>query len=336
MSDKVRFAFVGLGRWSNYLAAGALRSKRIEVAGGLSRSEDKKEAFAREYGGRPMGSYEEILGDEKVDAVVLTTPNTLHVSQVIQAARSGKHVFVEKPMALSVADCKKMIAAAKEAGVVLAVGHNTRRMARYRKAAEMVRSGMLGEVILAEGNTSKTQGFRLTPAQWRWSREESPGGPLVSFTVHQADNFNHLVGPIRRISAFTNKLMGPAPPDDVMAATVEFKSGALGYLGGTMLTTTRNFTQLHGTEGNVLVDEMGGRLFYQKKNAEGFENVPMPDTKTQLKDSLAEEMDEFAQCIQEGRKPEVAGEEGMAAVAVIEAIVRSADANRPIALDELG
>ncbi|MDA1001707.1 MAG: Gfo/Idh/MocA family oxidoreductase [bacterium] len=334
MADKVRMAFVGLGRWSDMLADGALRSGRVEIAGGLSRSGEKKAAFSEKYGGAPLQSYEEILASDSVDAVVLTTPNSLHVSQAAAAARAGKHIFVEKPMALSVADCKKMIAAAEAAGVTLAVGQNTRRMVRYRKAAELIREGAVGEVVLVEGNMSKTQGYRLTPKLWRWSREESPGGPLVSFTVHQADSFNYLIGPIHRVSAFTKKLSGPAPPDDVMAAVVEFKSGALGYLGGTMLTGTRNFTQIHGTEGNVLVDEMGSAAFYQKKGSEEFERFPMPDHMTQLADSLAEEMDEFAACIQEGAKPEVGGEEGMAAVAVIEAILRSAEADGPVNLDD--
>ncbi len=205
MADKVKMAFVGLGRWSDMLADGAKRSGRIEIAGGLSRSEDKKTAFSEKFGGAPMKSYEDILADDSVDAVVLTTPNSLHVSHAVEAAQAGKHVLVEKPMALSVAECQKMVAAAKEAGTVLAVGQNTRRAARYRKAAELIRDGSVGEVVLVEGNHSKTQGYRLTPDLWRWSREESPGGPLASFTVHQMDPFNYLVGPVRRISAFIKK-----------------------------------------------------------------------------------------------------------------------------------
>ncbi len=335
MTDKVRMAFVGLGRWSDMLADGAKRSGRIEIAGGLSRSDEKKAAFSEKYGGAPMKSYEDILADASIGAVVLTTPNSLHMPQAVEAARAGKHVFVEKPMALSVADCKKMIAAAKEAGTVLAVGQNTRRLARYRKAAELIRNGSVGEVVLIEGNSSKTQGYRLTPDLWRYSRDESPGGPLASFTVHQMDTFNYLVGPVRRISAFVKKLSGPAPPDDVMAATVEFECGALGYLGGTMLTESRNFTQIHGTEGNVLVDEMGGAACYQKKGSEAFEQIPMPDAKIQTADSLAEQMDDFAASIQNGTKPEVAGEEGMAAIAIFEAILRSAESDRPVNIRDL-
>jgi predicted dehydrogenase len=237
--------------------------------------------------------------------------------------------MVEKPMALTTADCRDMIAAAKEAGTVLAVGQNTRRAPRYRKAAEFIRAGAIGEVVLAEANQSRPQSYRIE-GLWRNSKEESPGGPLASFTVHQADAMNHLVGPVRRISAFVSKLSGPAVPDDVMTAVLEFESGALGYLGGTMVTPDRNFFQVHGTEGVIYLDVDGGECSLKREDADTFERLPMPDGAEQLAISLAEEMDDFAGAILEGRKPEVAGEEGMAAVAILEAIVRSAEEGRPV------
>ncbi len=175
----------------------------------------------------------------------------------------------------------------------------------------------------------------MTPDIWRWYRSESPGGPLTSFVIHHADNLNHLVGPIRRVTAFVGKVCGKAEADDVISAAVEFETGALGYLGGSFLTPTRNFLQIHGTEGVVLVDEEGGAAYYQKRGTEELVRQPLPDSNVQRLDSLAEEVDEFAACIQEGGKPEVTGEEGMAAVAVIEAAVRSAETNGPVAIADL-
>jgi predicted dehydrogenase len=177
--------------------------------------------------------------------------------------------------------------------------------------------------------------MKANPGMWRWYRRESPGGPLTSFTVHHADNFNHLIGPIHRVSGFVSKLSGPMEADDVVTAAVEFESGALGYLGGSFITPSRNFLQIHGTEGVVLVDEEGGATYYQKRGTEKLVPQPLPDADTQRADSLTEEMDEFATCIQNGTKPEVGGEEGMAAVAVIEAIVRSAEAGSPVNINSL-
>ena len=329
MSDKVRMAFVGLGRWSDMLAAGASKSSRAEVVAGLSRSPEKMDAFAENFGGVPAKSWEAILADKNIDAVVLSTPNSLHKPQAIEAARAGKHIIVEKPMALSAADCREMIEAAKEAGVVLAVGQNSRRGPRYRKAEELIRSGAIGEVALVEANQTKPQSYRIE-GLWRNSRVESPGGPLASFTIHQVDAMNLLVGPVRRVSAFVSKLNGPGVPDDVMTAVLEFESGALGYLGGTMVTPDRNFFQAHGTEGVIYLDVDGGECSLKRKDADAFERLPMPDAEEQLSISLAEQMDDFAGAILEGHESEVSGEVGMAAVAVMEAIVLSAEEGRPV------
>ena len=335
MVDKVKMAFVGLGWWSEMLAEAATRSNRIGIAACHSRSEGKMFPFVKKYGGISKESYEDVINDDGIDAVVLTTPNTAHASQAIEAARHGKHIFVEKPMALSVADGKKMIAAAKEAAVVLAVGQNARRMARYRKAQDLIKKGAIGEVILVEANSSLDAGMKLTPEKWRWYRKESPGGPLMSLTIHHADNFNHLVGPIKRVTAFINKICGKAEAEDVISAAVEFQNKALGYLGGSFLTPVRNFLQVHGVEGVVLIDEEGGSAYYQKKGTDNLVRQPLPDAETQRRDSLAEELDEFASCIQEGRKPEVSGEEGLAALAVIEAIIKSAESGLSKDLKEL-
>jgi predicted dehydrogenase len=113
MADRVRMAFVGLGRWAENLATAARKSERIEIAACHSRTEGKMEAFTKKFGCLSKKTYEEVIVDPSIDAVVLTTPNSLHAPQAIEAARSGKHIFVEKPMALSVADCKKMICEAK-------------------------------------------------------------------------------------------------------------------------------------------------------------------------------------------------------------------------------
>ena len=157
----------------------------------------------------------------------------------------------------------------------------------------------------------------------------------MSFTIHHADNFNYLVGPVKRVTAFISKICGKAEADDVISSAVEFESKALGYLGGSFLTPTRNFLQIHGTEGVVLVDEEGGAAYYQKKGTTTLERLPLPDADIQRQDSLEEEMDEFASCIQEGGKPEVTGEEGLAALAVIEAILRSAESGVPILVKDL-
>jgi predicted dehydrogenase len=208
-------------------------------------------------------------------------------------------------------------------------------MARYRKAKALIDQGRIGEIILAEANSSGDLGMRLTPEKWRWYRSESPGGPLMSFTVHHADNLNYLVGPVKRVTAFISNVCGKAEADDVISAAIQFESGALGYLGGSFLTPTRNFLQIHGTEGVVLVDEEGGAAYYQQKGSNKLERQPLPDADQQRNDSLEEEIDEFASCIQTGNRPEVTGEEGMASFAVIAAILKSAESGAAVEIKEV-
>jgi predicted dehydrogenase len=228
-----------------------------------------------------------------------------------------------------------MIAAAKDSNVILMVGQNSRRMERYRKAKELIDKGMVGKIVLAEANSSGNLGLRLTPEIWRYYRKESPGGPLTTYTVHQTDNLHYLVGPIKRVTAFTAKLGGPAETEDVAAATVQFECGALGTIGGTFITPDRNYMQVHGTEGVILIDEDGGSVSYQKKGTENMVKYPTEDVDKQRLDSLKEEMNEFATSILENKEPETNGEVGLQAVAVIEAIHQSAESGKIVNIEDL-
>ena len=341
MADKVRLAFVGLGHFSDVLADAATKSKRIEIAACCSRTEAKMAAFTAKFGGVAKKTYGEVLKDDRINAVVLTTPNSLHAPQTIEAAKNGKHVFVEKPMALSVADCKQMILAAKEAGVVLAVGHKERKLARTRKAKELIDKGAIGQIVLAEANHSDSGGLTVKPDNWKWYRKEMPAGPVGPLTIHHADNLNYLVGSVKRVTGFMSKVCTKAEPDDVIAAVVEFQNKALGYIGGTWVTPIRKYVQIHGTDGVILVDQEGGAVYYQPKSVtKGIGTLVRQEClpegyREQRTDAVAEEMEEFATCILEKKKPETAGEEGLAAWAIIEAMIKSAETGLPIEIKQL-
>jgi predicted dehydrogenase len=335
MTENVRVAFVGLGWWSDMLADAAKASERITIAASMSRSADKRDAFIKKFGGVAKDTFDGVIGDPAIDAIVLTTPNSMHAMQCLAAAERGKHVFVEKPMALTVADCQRIIAAADKAGVVLATGQNKRRMPMFRKAYDMIKAGAVGKISLIEANSSSETGFKTTPAQWRWFRNESPGGPLTTHTIHHADFFNLLLGVPKRVTGFARKIGGAMGADDVVNACLEFETGALGYLGGSFMSPVRKYVNLFGTEGLIYIDEDAGTLFYKKKGAAALDIVGTWEPKEQQRASLREELGEFAACIQSGARPETGGRQGMEAVAVIEAIVRSSDANRVVSMSEL-
>jgi len=336
MAEKVRMGFVGIGKWSMMLANAAQQSARIEIAACYSRTISNMDAFTAKYGGIAVKSFEEMLGDDNIQALIVTVPHSQHSLHVIKALKNNKHVFVEKPMALTVEECKKMNQAAIETSRLLAVGHNNRRMKIYRKAMELIKEGKLGNLILAEACTTSDLGTRLTSKDWRWYRKESPAGPFTAHTIHQVDNLNYLVGPIKSAMAFAGKNYGKSEMDDAIAAVLEFENGAIGYLGGAVVTPARNLCQIYGTEGVLSIDKIEGSLRYLPRGENPMTTIPIAEnTEEQLLSSLSEEMDEFASAIQEDGNIETTGETGMAAVAVMEACIKSFAAKRPINIKDL-
>jgi predicted dehydrogenase len=139
--DKVRGALVGIGSWSAVIANAVQRSNKLEMATCYTRDPEKRAAFSRKYGCDHDKSVEDILKRADVDGVLLTTPNAVHAEHALSAARCGKLVYVEKPIANTMSDGKKMVEACREAGVALLVGHDMRRLSGFRRMKELFDKG---------------------------------------------------------------------------------------------------------------------------------------------------------------------------------------------------
>lgn len=323
-----RVASIGLGRWGQMLAGKAALAG-IEVVRCFARTPQSREAFAAEYGARPADTYDEILSDPDVDAVVLATPHSTHADQVVAAAEAGKHVFVDKPFTLTVAEGKRAMRAAEAAGIVLQVGHNRRRQAATRRLKEMVTSGELGMIHYAEANLSYPKG--LNPRSgWRADPAESPAGGMTGLGVHMADNLNFLLGRPSRVAAFSRRIIGVSKLDDATTATIEFEEGPLAFLGTAMVIPDIARTAVFGTEGAAW-NEVDGERFYVQRVGE-LERRPEEIATT---DTVREELEEFAALIRDGGRPETGAPEALEAVAVLEGIVESAATGRIMELDEV-
>jgi len=158
----LRVASIGTGRWAGTLADAAGQGTGLTIVACTSRSADHRAAFARKYGCRDVPTYEAVLADRDVEGVIITTPHSVHAEQMVAAARAGKHVFVDKPFALTVADARRATEACRRAGVVLAVGHQRRRQAASRAIKRLLDEGALGRVSQIEGNISADYGFSST------------------------------------------------------------------------------------------------------------------------------------------------------------------------------
>jgi predicted dehydrogenase len=327
MTEPVRAAAVGIGWWSGVLADAIPKGTNLKLVTCATRSAEKRAAFAEKYGCRQAESFDAILRDPEVEAVLLTTPHTLHGEQVIAAAQAGKHVFVEKPFTLTVAEGRAATEACRRARVVLAVGHGRRRQPANRALKALIGEGALGQVVQIEGNISSNTGFTMKPGGWRADPRETPAGAMTGLGIHHVDTFQYLLGPIARVMALSRRLVLTGMEiDDTTGILFEFASGALGYLGTAFVLANRtNLLALHGTEAQAFSEAEGSRLFLQKKGEPDRSPVPL-----QPVDIIVEELAEFARCIREGGRPEVGGDEGTANVAVLEAIVESTETGRPV------
>lgn len=331
MAEPVRAAAVGIGWWSGILADAIPKGTGLRLVTCATRSPEKRAAFAEKYGCRQAESLDAVLKDPEVEAVLLTTPHTLHGQQAIAAAQAGKHVFVEKPFTLTVAEARRATEACRRAGVVLAVGHGRRRQPANRTLKALIGEGALGRVVQIEGNLSSTTGLSLKPGGWRTDPRETPAGAMTGLGIHHVDTFRYLLGPIARVMALSRRqIITGMEIDDTTGILFEFASGALGYLGTALVFANRtNLLAVHGTEAQAFSETEGSRLSLRKKGEPDPSPVPL-----QPVDIIVEELAEFARCVRQGGRPEVGGEEGTANVAVLEAIVASIATDRPVPVQD--
>jgi len=194
--EAVKVGIVGLGRWAKVLARAAAKSDQLKIVAGYSRSEEKRQAFERDFGIPAVGSLETMLADRSIVGVILTVPNEQHLPLAIEVARAGKHVYTEKPIASTLEEGLEMAALQQRHGVTVTVGHSARLMAGIRQIRAAIDRGELGRVAFIETNFSNERALELTPQMWRWYRNRTPGGPLSQLAVHHFDVLRYLGGDV--------------------------------------------------------------------------------------------------------------------------------------------
>ena len=250
----INAAIVGLGRWGQRLVDavqgdGVAASTLIRFRKGHTRTPAKAQAYAARRGIDLVESLDALLDDRTIDAVVLATPHSGHVSQVLQCAQAGRAVFVEKPLALNLKDALRLRAACAAAGVVLAVGHNRRFFPAMRELRKLASDGTLGTLLHVEGNFSGSFGLEYDASVWRASEKEAPGGGLTLMGVHIFDAMIDLMGPITLVGATSLRQVLKIELDDTSACALRFAGGQSGYMS-TLTATARLWRlQLFGTRG---------------------------------------------------------------------------------------
>jgi predicted dehydrogenase len=233
-------AIVGLGWWGKTLVKAARDfGAPIRFVRGVSLEPDTVRDFAAEHQMALGTSFEEVLADPQVQAVILATPHSKHRAQVEAAAAAKKHIYCEKPFALSKADAAAALEACRRAGIVIGVGHHFRLMPSMRVLDELMKAGAFGALMYVEGNYSHDWLANMSAESWRSAAAESRAGGMTGMGIHVLDCFRDLVGPMKRISALSKARALKLPAGDTTAALIEFENGATGTLGTTIKTPFR-------------------------------------------------------------------------------------------------
>ena len=231
--DVTKVGIVGLGRWAKVLTRAASKSKTFQIVAGYSRSEEKRDAFAQEFGvARRARSRRPCSPIPTIKGVILTVPNEQHLPLAREVAKAGKHVYTEKPIASTLEEGLEIEALEKTYGVTVTVGHSARLMAGIRHIRAAIDAGELGRVAFMEANFSNERALELTPKTWRWYKDRAPGGPLSQLAIHQFDVLHYLGGEIVEASSMASKLSPVgAEVDDQSMTLLKFADGKIGYVG---------------------------------------------------------------------------------------------------------
>jgi predicted dehydrogenase len=252
----INAAIVGLGWWGRTLVESVQAdSDQLRFVAAATRTvTPQTQEFAHTHGLRLLDDYDAVLADGDLDAVVLATPHSMHSQQTIAAAEAGKHVFCEKPFALTKADAQAAADATRAAGVALAVGYNRRFHPEMTRLRERIRNGDLGTILHVEATMTFPNALSLTENQWRAQREETPCGGLTPMGVHAIDGMIDLCGTIDHVFCQSFRRAVPIDADDVTAVVVRMSDGPSGYLG-TMTATGPGFSfQVFGSSGWVRLE----------------------------------------------------------------------------------
>lgn len=318
-TGKIRLASLGVGGWGRVLADAAVDSGHATIAAAYARSAEARERFAADYSSRAAATVEEVLEDPDIDGVLIATPHRTHADLVVRAAHAGKHVLVEKPLTLTLADAQRCVDAAADARIVLAVGHNRRRQTAIRRIRHMIDDGHLGLVHHVDAHFTAPTAFSWPPDSWRRNAAEMPAGGMTVMGVHMVDTMHYLLGLPNTVYARSKRIAKLTDVDEATALLLEFDSGPLAFLGTSTVLPPAVTIGVRGSEAAVWSEEDGGRLFFQRRDQRARSEIPIEPN-----DPIAEQVAEFVRCIRDGGEPECNGAAGLEVVRVLEAAVESA------------
>lgn len=330
MTRRVRLGVAGLGRMGRLHAENAAAARGIELVRVVDADEGLARRMGEELGCAWSTDYEDLLADDRLEGIVLVTPTPLHVAMIEQAARAGKHVLCEKPLAFAVEEAERATEAAARAGIKLQVGFHRRFDPDWVSATARIRKGDLGDVYLF-----RTSLRDMSPPSLDYIRNS--GGFFVDMTIHDLDTARWMVGEIAEVAAFGAALSDPSFADvgdiDNAVVTLRFENGALGVVDNSRVAGYgyECSTEVVGSKATVRVGDHR-RLHTTWLSAGGARLDWVSDFIERYPQAYRLELEHFAASIRDDVEPAVTGADGVAALVLAEACRRSLDAGRPVSV----
>jgi len=308
----------------------------------------RAEALAAKFGGKVMTSAEALI-ESDLDAVSVCVANVFHADLTVKALKAGKHVLCEKPMATSLEECEAMVAAARESGKRLMIGHNQRYAPAHQKAREMIASGVIGDVLtfLTTFGHSGPEIWTGNANSWFFDKNKAAFGALAELGIHKADLIHYLTGDeIVESSAFVGTLDKKTPDgapitvDDNAICIMRLRKGGLGILRAswTFYGQEDNSTRIYGTKGVLRVyDDPHQSLILEKRDGtvERFEldRITTNAEQTSGNRRTTGVIDAFVESILTNTPSLAEGEEAIKAMRAIFAAAKSADEGRAVKVE---
>lgn len=298
--------------------------------------------FAEKWQVDAYSDFRDMLQRPHLDVVCICTPSGWHASQGIAAAEAGKHVVVEKPIALTPADADALIEACRRQGVLLSPICQRRFEGPIRRLREALQQGRLGRPVLGDAQVKWYRSPEYYAGTWRGTWAMDGGGALMNQSIHAIDLLHWLMGPVESVFGYTATLVHRIETEDVASAALRFRSGALGHIEGTTAAWPGLFMRLevHGDQGSAVLQD-SEIVYFQTADGQplGAEDADTPRVGSGAADPLSissaghrAQLQDVVEAIHQGRPPFVTGEDGRETVALLWAIYESARTGQEVRL----
>lgn len=340
---RIGWAVVGLGKFAlNQILPSFGESRSSKLVALVSGNRQKAEQVASRYGVEARNLYDyqtfdRLADNPEVDVVYIILPNALHAEYTLRAFKAGKHVFCEKPMAVTVEECETMIRAGREAGRKLMVAYRAQFEPHNVEAIRRVREGEIGLLHLVTSDHGRILDPKDPADQWRMVKSLAGGGSLYDIGIYSLQAARYLTGeePVEVFGQISNKKDDPRfrEVEDRMAFQVRFPSGAVANLSSSYSTSSVKRIQALGEKGSLILDPA---TEYEGNKLALLTDKGRQEVKVKEQSQFVAEMDHFSQSVMNNRKPKTPGEEGLRDVRIMQAIYRSAQEGRPVSLESTG